>query len=137
MFSALPGFDIGFKLVLFCLAWLFIYADDGVVMMSGVRTDDLLLSVAPCSSWSSSHLCSHVSFWLCLIGEILNINMRFQFSASGFQVNQLVLSGFSHIRWMLLTKERKEKSLSSSWALTAKRNDSVDKFRLSEQQLAL
>lgn len=56
VFSTLPGFDIGFKLDLFCLAQLFIYADDGVVMMSGVRTDDLLLAVVPCSSWSSSDL---------------------------------------------------------------------------------
>lgn len=44
VFSTLPGFDIGFKQDLFCLARLFIYADDGVVMMSGVRTDDLLLA---------------------------------------------------------------------------------------------
>lgn len=57
VFGTLPGFDIGYELVLYCLARLFIYADDGVVMMSGLRTDDLLLPVVPCSSWSSSDLC--------------------------------------------------------------------------------
>lgn len=57
MFSTLPAFDIAFKPDLFRLAQLFVYADDGVVMMSGVRADDLLLAVVPCSSWSSSDLC--------------------------------------------------------------------------------